>query len=192
MAEGGTSLLCPEYSARPRARQGSSPPPDGHEQRTTLEQYLQPTRKRQTHTVRETPRHATTQYPYTDSYLYTNTYTYIHSYSMHIQRLLRIHMLLHTYIQYKHPHRLRIQRYVALTYRRLLTYGHTLIQTSIPTSTYIHIYTYILPRDTLCMIYCTYMSTIRFKDTQQISLIRIHTYIHTYTCIQVVGGGRGR
>ena len=39
------------------------------------------------------------------------------SYSMHMRRLLRIHMLLHTYIQYAHPHRLRTQRYIALTYR---------------------------------------------------------------------------
>ena len=31
-----------------------------------------------------------------------------------------------------------------------------------------------------CKVYCTYMSTIRFADTQQISLIRIHTYIHAH------------
>ena len=65
-------------------------------------------------------------------------HTCIHSYSMHIQRLLRIRMLLHTnihtYIQYGHPHILRTQRDIALTNRRLLTHGHTLIQTSISTS----------------------------------------------------------
>jgi hypothetical protein len=130
VAEGGTGLLRPEYSDRPRARQGSSPPPDGHEQRTTLEQYLQPTRKRQTHTVRETPRYATTQYPYTDSYLYTNTYTYIHSYSMHIQRLLRIHMLLHTYIHIVWASIQTAHTEIHRSYIQAITYTWTYIDTN--------------------------------------------------------------
>jgi hypothetical protein len=77
-----------------------------------------------THSERET----TTCHHTLPSYRPLSIYkhTYIHSYSMHIQRLLRIHMLLHTYIhtyiQYGYAHRLRIQRYIALTYSRLITH----------------------------------------------------------------------
>ena len=81
-----------------------------------------PSYPRQTHTVRETPRHATTHYPHTDNYLYTNTHTHIqYAYSKtlaHPYVTAYIHTYIHTVwasIQTAHTeiHRSYIQ---AITY----------------------------------------------------------------------------
>jgi hypothetical protein len=53
-----------------------------------------------THTVRETPRHATKHYPHTDNYLYTNTHTltYIHIVCIFKDSCASICYCIHTYI----------------------------------------------------------------------------------------------
>ena len=55
----------------------------------------------ETHTVRETPRHATTHYPHTDHYLYANIHTFTHT-TLHIVYIFKdscasICYYIHTY-----------------------------------------------------------------------------------------------
>ena len=70
-----------------------------------------------THSERDTTACHHTLPTYRQLSIYKHTYICTYIQYVYIQRLLRIHMLLHTYIHYGHPCRLRIQRYIALTYR---------------------------------------------------------------------------
>jgi hypothetical protein len=137
-----------------------------------------PSYPRQIHTVRETPRHATTHYPHTDNYhLYTNKHTNIHKVCIFKDSCAFICFCIFKYIKYGNSHSIRTQRYIALKNKRLLTHVRTLIQTSIPTSKYIHSYTYIHT-----YIY-TYIFPFPIVGYKREDLLDIHVYntFHRHT-----------